>query len=193
LICGRTVIVSCWEWLIIHPHRARRFAHCSSIDEPAPGPCNHDNIRRRAALMAALAESDVCSTLLRHRQSRIVGAARPCFMPPPPRDCTRGGQLALARSAQNPAAAPTWRKWWRNSRPTCARTPNDRAGWIMLGRSSRALERLDDASWLRPRARLDAGNAEDALGIGEAMSLRRRGEAANHAGSAEAVPSKVGD
>jgi cytochrome c-type biogenesis protein CcmH len=54
--------------------------------------------------------------------------------------------------------------------------PNDAAGWIMLGRSYVALERMDDAIVAYDHAhRLDPGNAEAALGLGEAMSLRAGG------------------
>jgi cytochrome c-type biogenesis protein CcmH len=54
--------------------------------------------------------------------------------------------------------------------------PNDLKGWLMLGRSYVALERLDDAIVAYDHAhRLDAGNAEAALGLGEAMSLRAGG------------------
>jgi cytochrome c-type biogenesis protein CcmH len=54
--------------------------------------------------------------------------------------------------------------------------PNDVAGWLMLGRSYVALERMDDAIVAYDHAhRLDAANAEAALGLGEAMSLRAGG------------------
>src|SRR5882672_4743352 len=54
--------------------------------------------------------------------------------------------------------------------------PNDATGWLMLGRSYVALERLDDAILAYDHAhRLDAANAEAALGLGEAMSLRAGG------------------
>jgi cytochrome c-type biogenesis protein CcmH len=55
--------------------------------------------------------------------------------------------------------------------------PNDLAGWLMLGRSYTALQRLDDAVSAYDRAHQLAGNnAEAALGLGEALSLRAGGE-----------------
>jgi cytochrome c-type biogenesis protein CcmH len=55
--------------------------------------------------------------------------------------------------------------------------PDDLAGWIMLGRSYLALERLDDAIGAYDHAhRLDANSAEASMGLGEAMSLRAGGE-----------------
>jgi cytochrome c-type biogenesis protein CcmH len=54
--------------------------------------------------------------------------------------------------------------------------PKDLRGWMMLGRSYVALERLDDAILAYNHAHeLDAGNAEAALGLAEAMSLRAGG------------------
>jgi cytochrome c-type biogenesis protein CcmH len=55
--------------------------------------------------------------------------------------------------------------------------PNDLKGWLMLGRSYVALERADDAVDAYEHARrLDPGNVDVLLGLGEAMSLRARGE-----------------
>jgi cytochrome c-type biogenesis protein CcmH/NrfG len=55
--------------------------------------------------------------------------------------------------------------------------PNDLKGWLMLGRSYVALERADDAVDAYEHAhRLDPGNVDAMLGLGEAMSLRARGE-----------------
>jgi hypothetical protein len=54
--------------------------------------------------------------------------------------------------------------------------PKDLRGWMMLGRSYVALERLDDAILAYDHAhQLDAGNADAALGLAEAMSLRAGG------------------
>jgi cytochrome c-type biogenesis protein CcmH len=130
-----------------------------------------------AALMAALAASAVVVPLFRHRQSRIVGAA--------------AGVLILAAaaalyplwsnwhwhdSAQNPAAGPDVAAMVAKLETHLREDPNDVAGWLMLGRSYVALERMDDAIVAYDHAhRLDAGNAEAALGLGEAMSLRAGG------------------
>ena len=55
--------------------------------------------------------------------------------------------------------------------------PNDLAGWLMLGRSYVALERLDDAILAYDHAhRLDANNVDAMLGLGEAVSLRAGGD-----------------
>ena len=130
-----------------------------------------------AAIMAALAASAVAVPLLRHRQSRMLGAAV--------------GVLIVAAaaalyplwsnwhwhdSAQNPAAAPDVAAMVAKLEARLRDDPNDAAGWLMLGRSYVALERLDDAIVAYDHAhRLDLGNAEAALGLGEAMSLRAGG------------------
>jgi cytochrome c-type biogenesis protein CcmH len=129
-----------------------------------------------AALMAALAASAVAVPLLRHRQSRLVGAV--------------AGVLVVAAAA---GLYPLWSNWnWHDSAQPAAgpdvaamvvklethlrEDPNDLKGWLMLGRSYIALERLDDAIVAYDHShRLDAGNAEAALGLGEAMSLRAGG------------------
>jgi cytochrome c-type biogenesis protein CcmH len=55
--------------------------------------------------------------------------------------------------------------------------PNDVAGWLMLGRSYLALQRMDDAVSAYDRAHKLAGNnTEAALGLGEAISLRAGGQ-----------------
>jgi cytochrome c-type biogenesis protein CcmH len=57
-----------------------------------------------------------------------------------------------------------------------AEDPNDLTGWLMLGRSEVALEKLDDAILAYDHAhKLDAQNVEADLGLGEAMSLRAGG------------------
>jgi cytochrome c-type biogenesis protein CcmH len=55
--------------------------------------------------------------------------------------------------------------------------PGDLKGWVMLGRSYVALQRVDDAVDAYEHAhRLDAASVDAMLGFGEAMSLRARGE-----------------
>jgi cytochrome c-type biogenesis protein CcmH len=55
--------------------------------------------------------------------------------------------------------------------------PDDLKGWLMLGRSYVALNRLDDAVAAYDHAhRLDGTSAEAAMGLGEAMSLRAGGQ-----------------
>src|SRR5882724_1788425 len=130
-----------------------------------------------AALMAALAASAVAVPLLRHRQSRLVGAAAGVLI--------LGAAAALYPlwsnwnwhdSGQNPAAGPDVAAMVAKLETHLREDPNDAAGWIMLGRSYVALERMDDAIVAYDHAhRLDPGNAEAALGLGEAMSLRTGG------------------
>jgi cytochrome c-type biogenesis protein CcmH len=130
-----------------------------------------------AALMAALAASAVAVPLLRDRQSRTVGAAAAVLIV--------AAAAALYPlwsnwhwhdSAQNPAAGPDVAAMVAKLETQLREDPNDLKGWLMLGRSYVALERLDDAIVAYDHAhRLDPGNAEAALGLGEAMSLRAGG------------------
>ncbi|MGB6354833.1 MAG: hypothetical protein WBF21_12705 [Steroidobacteraceae bacterium] len=132
-----------------------------------------------AAIMAAIAAAAVAVPLLRDRQSRIVGAL-----------------AAVAIVGASAGLYPLWSNWnWHA--PADAQSaagpdvaamvgklekhlhdvPDDLPGWLMLGRSYLALNRLDDALVAYDHAhRLDAKNAEAAMGLGEAMSLRAGGE-----------------
>jgi len=132
-----------------------------------------------AAVMAAVAASAVALPLIRHRQSRVLGA--------------------LAAVVIIGAAAglyPLWSNWnWHAPAQSQAAAgpdvaamvgklekhlqdePDDLKGWLMLGRSYIALNRLDDALVAYDHARrLDAKSPEAAMGLGEAMSLRAGGE-----------------
>ena len=61
--------------------------------------------------------------------------------------------------------------------------PADLTGWLMLGRSYLALERVDDATVAYDHAhRLDANNVDAVLGLGEAMSLGAGGNITPAAG-----------
>jgi cytochrome c-type biogenesis protein CcmH len=130
-----------------------------------------------AALMAALAAAVVTVPLWRERQSRLVGVI--------------AGVLVAAAAA---GLYPLWSNWsWHSSGqpqpsgPDVAAMvdkleahmrddPKDLRGWLMLGRSYVALQRLDDAILAYDHAhQLDAGNADAALGLAEAMSLRAGG------------------
>jgi cytochrome c-type biogenesis protein CcmH len=132
-----------------------------------------------AALMAAIAASFVAIPLLRDKRSRIIGAVAAC--------------LVAAAAA---GLYPLWSNWdWHA--PVQAQSmpapdvlamvgkleqhlrddPNDLAGWLMLGRSYLALQRMDDAVNAYDRAhRLNGSSAEAALGLGEAISLRAGGQ-----------------
>jgi cytochrome c-type biogenesis protein CcmH len=132
-----------------------------------------------AALMAAIAATVVAVPLMRDKKSRLVGAL-----------------AALLVAGAAAGLYPLWSNWdWHA--PTQAQAavapdvsamiakleqhlrddPNDLAGWLMLGRSYIALQRLDDAVDAYDRAHhLDAKSAEAALGLGEAIALRAGGE-----------------
>jgi cytochrome c-type biogenesis protein CcmH len=130
-----------------------------------------------AAFMAALAAALVAVPLCRDRHSRVIGAV--------------AGVLVAGAAA---GLYPLWSNWNWHAPAAGPATgpdvlamvakleshlrddPNDPTGWLMLGRSYVALERLDDAIQAYDHAhRLDANNAEAALGLGEAMSLRAGG------------------
>ncbi len=130
-----------------------------------------------AAVMAAIAASAVALPLLRHRQSRVLGAVAAVIII---------GAAALLY--------PLWSNWnWRAPAQSAAGPdvaamvaklekhlqdqPSDLTGWLMLGRSYLALNRLDDALVAYDHAhRLDGKNPDAAMGLGEAMSLRAGGE-----------------
>jgi cytochrome c-type biogenesis protein CcmH len=132
-----------------------------------------------AALMAAIAAAIVAVPLMRDRKSRLIG-----------------GLAAFLVAAAAAGLYPLWSNWdWHA--PVQAQSvpapdvlamvakleqhlredPNDVAGWLMLGRSYLALQRLEDAVSAYERARRLAGNnTEAALGLGEAISLRAGGQ-----------------
>ncbi|MEP6549524.1 MAG: tetratricopeptide repeat protein, partial [Gammaproteobacteria bacterium] len=133
-----------------------------------------------AAAMAAIAAAVVALPLLRDRQSRTAGAV-----------------LAVLVIGAAAGLYPLWSNWNWHPSPQAAGAaggpdvaamvaklekhlrdePTDFKGWLMLGRSYLALNRLDDAVVAYDRAhRLDAKNAEAAMGLGEAMSLQAGGE-----------------
>ncbi len=133
-----------------------------------------------AAAMAAIAAAVVAWPLLRDRQSRIAGAV-----------------LAVVVIGAAAGLYPLWSNWNWHASPQSAGAaggpdiaamvaklekhlrdePTDLKGWLMLGRSYLALNRLDDAIVAYDRAhRLDTKSAEAAMGLGEAMSLQAGGE-----------------
>jgi cytochrome c-type biogenesis protein CcmH len=132
-----------------------------------------------AAVMAAIAAGIVAFPLFRDRQSRVLGAL-----------------LAVLVVALSAGLYPLWSNWnWHAPPPESAAAgpdvaamvakleghlqadPNDLAGWLMLGRSYLALNRLDDAVVAYDHAHgLDAKNSEAAMGLGEALSLRAGGQ-----------------
>ena len=132
-----------------------------------------------AALMAAIAATVVAVPLMRDKKSRLVGAL-----------------AALVVAGAAAGLYPLWSNWdWHApAQPQSSASPdvtamvakleqhlrddpNDLAGWLMLGRSYLALQRLDDAVAAYDRAhQLGGNNVEAALGLGEAISLRAGGE-----------------
>ncbi len=129
--------------------------------------------------MAAIAATAVAWPLLRNRRSRIAGVA--------------AGILVMAAAA---GLYPLWSNWnWHEAPPASAMAspqvlamvaelehkmqtrPDDLNGWLLLGRSDLALERVDGAVAAYERAhRLDANNVEALLGLGEGLSMRAGGD-----------------
>lgn len=131
-----------------------------------------------AAVMAAIAAGAVALPLLRDKQSRLLGAV--------------AAVLVIGAAA---GLYPLWSNWnWHPAQSEAAagpdvaamvarlekhlqEQPNDLKGWLMLGRSYLTLNRLDDAIVAYDHAhQLDSKNADAAMGLGEAMSLRAGGE-----------------
>jgi cytochrome c-type biogenesis protein CcmH len=133
-----------------------------------------------AALMAAIAAAIVAVPLLRDRRSRIIGAVAACLV--------AGAAAGLY---------PLWSNWNWHAPPVQAQSmaapevlamvakleqhmrgdPGDLSGWLMLGRSYLALQRMDDAVNAYDRAhQLSSSSVEAALGLGEAISLRAGGQ-----------------
>src|ERR1700719_16797 len=132
-----------------------------------------------AALMAAIAATVVAVPLMRDKKTRLVGALAALLVAGAAAglyplwsnwDCHAPAQ---AQTIAAPEVAAMMAKLEQHLRDD----PNDLAGWLMLGRSYTALQRLDDAVTAYDRAhRLAGNNAEAALGLGEALSLRAGGE-----------------
>jgi cytochrome c-type biogenesis protein CcmH len=133
-----------------------------------------------AAAMAAIAAATVAIPLLRAPRARMVGI--------------------LAAAVMSGAAAglyPLWSNWdWHAAAGQKAHSasdpdviamvakleqhlkdePNDLTGWLMMGRSYIALERADDAVVAFQHAYSLSKNADAALGLGEALSIRAGGD-----------------
>jgi len=131
-----------------------------------------------AALMAAIAATAVAVPLLRDRNSRIVGAI--------------AAVLVIGAAA---GLYPLWSNWnWHAPAASPAAPkpdilamvakleqhmrdhPDDMQGWLMLGRSYVALNRSDDAVTAYDHAHRLGKNADAALGLGEALSMRAGGD-----------------
>jgi cytochrome c-type biogenesis protein CcmH len=132
-----------------------------------------------AAVMAVIAASVIAVPLMRDKKNRLISAL---------------AALLVAGSAA--ALYPLWSNfdWQAAAQPQPAPTPevaamvakldnhlrnedpNDLAGWLMLGRSYLALQRLDDAVNAYEHAHKLGSNMEASLGLGEALSVRAGGE-----------------
>jgi cytochrome c-type biogenesis protein CcmH len=133
-----------------------------------------------AAVMAAIAAAAVALPLLRHRQSRVLGVI-----------------AAVAVMGAAAGLYPLWSNWNWHAPPTADASasgpdvgamvqklekhlqdqPDDLRGWLMLGRSYLALDRVDDAVLAYEHAhRLDSQSADAAMGLGEAESLKAGGQ-----------------
>jgi cytochrome c-type biogenesis protein CcmH len=131
-----------------------------------------------AAFMAAIAATAVAVPLLRDRNSRMVGAV-----------------AALLIIGAAGGLYPLWSNWnWHAPAAAAAAPrpdilamvtkleqhmhdhPDDMQGWLMLGRSYIALERPEDAVIAYDHAHRLGNNADAALGLGEALSMRAGGD-----------------
>ena len=131
-----------------------------------------------AAFMAAIAAAVVAIPLMRDKKSRIAGAI-----------------AALLVAGAAAGLYPLWSNWdWHapaqqqagNGPDVLAMVaklekrlqaqPDDVQGWLMLGRSYMALQRLDDAVNAYDKAHRMGGGADAALGLGEAIAMRAGGE-----------------
>jgi cytochrome c-type biogenesis protein CcmH len=132
-----------------------------------------------AAVMAAIAAGAVAIPLLRDRQSRIAGAFAAVIV-----IGVSAGLYPLwsnwdwnAPAQSEAAAGPDVAAMVAKLEKHLGDTPDDLPGWLMLGRSYLALNRLDDAIVAYDHAhRLDAKSAEAAVGLGEAMSMQAGGQ-----------------
>jgi cytochrome c-type biogenesis protein CcmH len=138
-----------------------------------------------AAVMAAIAATAVAFPLLRSARSRLTGAI--------------AGVLVVAMAA---GLYPLWSNWdWRGALATkpavdtqvlemvaklerhMKDAPNDIKGWLLLGQSDLALERVDGAIDAYEHAhRLDPNDVVAMLGLGEALSVRAGGNVTPPAG-----------
>jgi cytochrome c-type biogenesis protein CcmH len=132
-----------------------------------------------AACMAVIAAGTVAFPLMRHGKHRVLG-----------------GVVALLVMGAAAGLYPLWSNWnWHAAAQSPANAgpdvlamvaklethlrdqPGDLQGWLMLGRSYVALNRLDDAIIAYDHAhQLDHKSAEAAMGLAEAMSLRAGGQ-----------------
>ena len=137
-----------------------------------------------AALMAAIAAATVAVPLLRSKRSRLLGILTAVLI--------AGAAAGLyplwsnwnwhAPAEANAAQSPDVLAMVGKLEQHLKEQPDDREGWLMMGRSYMALERADDAVMAYQHA-YDLGKGADAtLGLAEALSVRAGGEITPQAG-----------
>jgi cytochrome c-type biogenesis protein CcmH len=134
-----------------------------------------------AAVMAAIAATAVALPLLRDQQSRVLGVAAAVIVVGAAAGLyplwSNWNWHAPPPSAGNGAGGPDVAAMVAKLEKHLSEQPGDLKGWLMLGRSYLALNRLDDGVVAYGHAhQLDAKDAEAALGLGEALSLRAGGD-----------------
>jgi cytochrome c-type biogenesis protein CcmH len=134
-----------------------------------------------AALMAVAAAATVALPLLRDKQSRVAGVVAAVLLMGAaaglyPLWSTWNWHAPVAASAPAAPAMPDIGAMIAKLEKHLQDEPNDMTGWLMLGRSYMALERLDDAVAAYEHAHNLGKSADAALGLGEAMSLRAGGQ-----------------
>lgn len=137
-----------------------------------------------AGLMALIAAALVAVPLLRSGGDRRVGIVAAL--------CILGAAAGLypawssfdwrAAAADRPAKAADVAAMLAKLEAHLAAVPDDQTGWLLLGRSYLTLERMDDALSAYRRAYALDHNADAALGLGEAQSLKAGGEITPEAG-----------
>jgi cytochrome c-type biogenesis protein CcmH len=131
-----------------------------------------------AALMAAIAAAAVALPLLLSRRSRIVGLLAAALISAaaaglyPLWSNWDWSVIADEKAAPDPAVAAMVGKLEQHLKDQ----PGDLAGWLMMGRSYLALERAEDAVIAFQHAYSLSKNADTALGLGEALSVRAGGD-----------------
>jgi cytochrome c-type biogenesis protein CcmH len=131
-----------------------------------------------AALMAVIAAAAVAAPLLRDRKNRVVaGIAAVLMLGASAGFYSLWSNWDWHAPLQSPAiAGPDVLAMVGKLENHLQQQPDDLSGWLMLGRSYVALERLDDAIAAYDHAYKLGKSPEAALGLGEALSLRAGGE-----------------
>jgi cytochrome c-type biogenesis protein CcmH len=131
-----------------------------------------------AACMSVVAAAAVAMPLLRDRHSRVVGALAALLLV----GAAAGLYPLWSNFNWHPSAAgaapagPDVTAMVAKLEQHLRDEPNDMTGWLMLGRSYLTLERVNDALVAFEHAHNLGKNADAALGLGEAMSLRDGGQ-----------------